>query len=90
MKNIRGNFGIVIFFHVPNMKSTGIVRKVDELGRVVIPKETRELLSIDESNSLEIFEDENEIILKKIKCFSCHWKIQFWCIGCKSFKFISL
>lgn len=47
------------------MKSTGIVRKVDELGRVVIPKETRELLFIDEGDSLEIFKDENEIILKK-------------------------
>ena len=47
------------------MKSTGIVRKVDELGRVVIPKETRELLFINEGDSLEIFKDENEIILKK-------------------------
>lgn len=47
------------------MKSTGIVRKVDELGRVVIPKETRELLLINEGDSLEIFKDENEIILKK-------------------------
>lgn len=47
------------------MKSTGIVRKVDELGRIVIPKETRELLFIDEGDSLEIFKDENEIILKR-------------------------
>ncbi len=47
------------------MKSTGIVRKVDELGRVVIPKETRELLFIDEGDSLEIFKDDKEIILKK-------------------------
>ena len=49
------------------MKSTGIVRKVDELGRVVIPKETRELLFIEEGDSLEIFKDENEIILNYVK-----------------------
>lgn len=55
------------------MKSTGIVRKVDELGRVVIPKETRELLFIEEGDSLEIFKDENEIILKKYApgCIFC-------------------
>ncbi|AGF56739.1 MULTISPECIES: AbrB/MazE/SpoVT family DNA-binding domain-containing protein [Clostridium] len=47
------------------MKSTGIVRKVDELGRVVIPKETRELLSIAVGDSLEIFKDENTVILRK-------------------------
>lgn len=47
------------------MKSIGIVRKVDELGRVVIPKETRELLFIEEGDSLEIFRDGNDIILKK-------------------------
>lgn len=47
------------------MKATGIVRKVDELGRVVIPKETRQLLSVKEGDSLEIFKDDKEIILKK-------------------------
>ncbi|OPJ60973.1 AbrB/MazE/SpoVT family DNA-binding domain-containing protein [Clostridium oryzae] len=47
------------------MKSTGIVRKVDELGRIVIPKETRDLLFIHEGDSLEIFVDENSIYLKK-------------------------
>lgn len=47
------------------MKSSGIVRKMDELGRVVIPKETRKILSIKEGDSLEIFQDEKEIILKK-------------------------
>lgn len=55
------------------MKSTGIVRKVDELGRIVIPKETRELLSINEGDSLEIYEDENTILLKKYSpgCVFC-------------------
>ncbi|NMM64242.1 AbrB/MazE/SpoVT family DNA-binding domain-containing protein [Clostridium sp. P21] len=47
------------------MKSTGIVRKVDELGRVVIPKETRQMLLINEGDSLEIFKDDTSIYLKK-------------------------
>ena len=48
------------------MKATGIVRRIDDLGRVVIPKEIRRTLRIRESNPLEIFTDrEGEIILKK-------------------------
>ena len=47
------------------MKSTGIVRKVDELGRVVIPIELRRTLSIAEKDALEIYEDDDKIILKK-------------------------
>lgn len=47
------------------MKSTGIVRKVDELGRVVLPMELRRTLNISEKDSLEIFIDEDRIILKK-------------------------
>lgn len=47
------------------MKSTGIVRKVDELGRVVIPIELRRTLGIGEKDSLEIFVDGDQIILKK-------------------------
>ncbi len=47
------------------MKSTGIVRKVDELGRVVLPIELRRTLSIGEKDSLEIFIDDDKIILKK-------------------------
>lgn len=47
------------------MKSTGIVRKVDELGRIVIPIELRRTLSIEEKNSLEIYLDEKSIILRK-------------------------
>ena len=48
------------------MKSTGIVRKVDELGRVVIPIELRRNLNIKIKDPLEIFVDEEQIILKKI------------------------
>ena len=48
------------------MKATGIVRRIDDLGRVVIPKEIRRTLRIREEDPLEIFTDrEGEIILKK-------------------------
>ncbi len=55
------------------MKSTGIVRKVDELGRVVIPIELRRTLGIDEKDSLEIYVDGERIILKKYEpaCIFC-------------------
>ncbi|MBG9811123.1 AbrB family transcriptional regulator [Bacillus endophyticus] len=47
------------------MKSTGVVRKVDQLGRVVLPKELRENLAIEKNDPLEIFVDENQIIFRK-------------------------
>jgi stage V sporulation protein T len=48
------------------MKATGIVRRIDDLGRVVVPKEIRKTLHIREGDPLEIFTDrEGEIILKK-------------------------
>lgn len=47
------------------MKSTGIVRKVDELGRVVLPIELRKTLGIDVKNPLEIFINGDQIILQK-------------------------
>ncbi len=48
------------------MKATGIVRRIDDLGRVVIPKEVRKTLRIREGDPLEIFTDkEGEVILKK-------------------------
>lgn len=47
------------------MKSTGVVRKVDELGRVVLPIELRRNLDINEKDALEIFVDEDRVILKK-------------------------
>ncbi len=45
------------------MKSTGIVRKVDELGRIVIPMELRRTLEINEKDPVEIFVEGEEIIL---------------------------
>ena len=47
------------------MKSIGIVRKVDELGRVVIPKEIRSTSGIEDGTPLEIFVDGKQIILQK-------------------------
>lgn len=47
------------------MKSTGIVRKVDELGRIVLPIELRRTLDINIKDSIEIFTDEDKIILQK-------------------------
>lgn len=47
------------------MKSTGIVRKVDELGRVVLPIELRRNMGIDIKDSLEIFVEGDSIVLKK-------------------------
>ncbi len=55
------------------MKSTGIVRKVDELGRIVIPIELRRTLDIAERDPLEIFVDEDTIMLRKFhtSCIFC-------------------
>lgn len=47
------------------MKSTGVVRRIDELGRIVIPKEIRRNLSIHDGENIEIFTDMDSIILKK-------------------------
>lgn len=56
------------------MKSTGIVRKVDELGRIVLPIELRRTLNIAEKDSLEIYVDGTSIILKKYQpaCIFCN------------------
>ena len=55
------------------MKSTGIVRKVDELGRIVLPIELRRTLDVDVKDALEIFVDGNTIMLKKYApaCLFC-------------------
>ena len=47
------------------MKNTGVVRKIDELGRIVIPKELRKVLKISSGDDLEILVENNQIILKK-------------------------
>ncbi len=55
------------------MKSTGIVRKVDELGRIVIPMELRRSMDIKERDPLEIFTDGDRIVLRKYSnsCVFC-------------------
>jgi looped-hinge helix DNA binding domain, AbrB family len=55
------------------MKSLGIVRRVDELGRIVLPIELRRSLDIEEKDSLEIFVDGSSIILRKYetRCIFC-------------------
>lgn len=65
------------------MKSTGIVRKVDELGRVVLPISIRQTMNIAEKDSLEIFIEGDRIILQKYQpsCTFCNNadKIIFFC-----------
>ncbi len=55
------------------MKATGIVRRVDELGRIVLPVELRRTLDIEEKDQLEIFLEEDRIILRKFDpaCLFC-------------------
>ncbi len=73
------------------LKSTGIVRKIDELGRVVIPIELRRTLGIGEKDALEIYVDEERIIFKKYEpaCTFCdsanditHFKGKNICKSC--------
>ena len=54
------------------MEATGIVRKLDELGRVVLPIELRRHFELEELDKLEIFTEDDKIILKKYK-HSCNW-----------------
>lgn len=58
---------------VVKMKNTGIVRKVDELGRIVLPVELRRTLGIDVKDALEIYVDDEQIILRKYEpaCIFC-------------------
>ena len=56
------------------MKSSGVVRKLDELGRIVIPIELRRTMDISSKDTLEIFVDGDQIILKKYHpaCIFCN------------------
>lgn len=73
------------------MKSTGIVRKVDELGRIVLPIELRRTLDIEVKDALEIYVDGSQIVLKKYEpaCIFCgnakdvtHYKGKNVCKNC--------
>lgn len=74
------------------MKSTGIVRKVDELGRIVLPIELRRTLDIAERDPLEIYVDGSSIVLRKYEqaCVFCgsakdvtEYKGKNVCAACK-------
>ncbi len=55
------------------MKATGIVRRLDQLGRIVIPKELRNTFDLKENDPIEIFVDGSDIILRKYQpaCIFC-------------------
>ena len=55
------------------MKTTGMVRNLDKLGRLVIPKETRKVFDINEGDPVEIFTDGDKIVLRKYNpgCHCC-------------------
>lgn len=64
------------------MKSTGIIRKVDELGRIVLPIELRRTLDIAEHDEMEIFIDGDQVILRKheescVFCSSSQGLVQY-------------
>lgn len=75
------------------MKATGITRKIDELGRIVLPIELRRGLGISEKDALEIYVEDEKIILKKYKqaCAFCgndenivEFKNKYICADCLS------
>ncbi|WP_271811268.1 AbrB/MazE/SpoVT family DNA-binding domain-containing protein [Clostridium beijerinckii] len=55
------------------MKASGIVRKLDPLGRIVIPKEIRKVLGINDGDSMEIIKVDNEVVVRKYSkgCIFC-------------------
>ena len=57
-----------------DIKETGIFRRIDDLGRVVIPKEIRRNLGIKEGDALEIFTDDDCVIFKKVKNQGKPWE----------------
>ena len=74
------------------MKESGIVRNVDNVGRVVIPMEIRKIMSISEGDPVEIVKENNQIILRKyhVGCIFCgddkginEFKGMNVCNGCK-------
>lgn len=75
------------------VKSTGIIRRVDDLGRVVIPKEIRSSLEVNEKDQVEFFVEGNNVIIQKYEekcCFCgstdnlCEYKSKLICKNCFS------
>lgn len=74
------------------MKSTGIVRRIDELGRIVLPVELRRTLGLDVRDPVEVFVEEDSIILRKYQpnCIFCgssknvtHFRNKGICLECR-------
>lgn len=75
------------------MKATGMIRKIDELGRIVLPKELRRNMNLNQGDGMELFVEGNTIMLKKYipECSYCgshenlieHRSIKL-CYSCKS------
>lgn len=74
------------------MKTTGIIRKIDDLGRIVLPIELRKKMGIGQHDSIEIYVDGDKVILKKheIECIFCgsnkdlsEYKGKNVCAACK-------
>lgn len=74
------------------MKSTGIVRRIDELGRIVLPVELRRTLGLDVHEPVEVFVEEDSIILRKYQpnCIFCgssknvtHFRSKGICLECR-------
>ena len=84
---------VLLFFRGGNeMKSTGIVRKIDELGRVVLPMELRKTLNIQIKDPMEIYVEGDSVILRKYEpcCIFCgdstnvsYFKDKVVCESCK-------
>ena len=73
MSTKKAIMGIECLVRGVRMKSTGIVRPVDSLGRIVLPIELRRIMNIQCKDSVEIFVDDNYIMLKKYQpsCIFC-------------------
>lgn len=70
------------------MKDLGIVRKIDELGRVVIPKEIRKKYKMNEGDNVEIYTENGKVILTKhttVRCLFCEQEVDIqdkYCRNC--------
>lgn len=66
LHNIINQYILIIHLEEIILKATGIVLKIDNLGRLVIPKELRKSIDFNEGDSLEIFVDGTNIIIQKV------------------------
>ena len=55
------------------MKATGMIRRIDDLGRIVIPKEIRRVLRLQENDPMELYISDRAVVLKKYDCTKPVW-----------------